>query len=177
MVLPMPSRAGTTSGPLALLMATPVVLLAVVPACYDTGSTHELESALVASVVDGDTIRLEDGRSVRYIGVDTPEVAHNSTQDDECYGPEATQFNTQLVAGQRVYLEYDEQLTDHYGRTLAYVWLGTGSARRMVNEELLFRGFGDLLIIEPNSKYEPRLREALSSAQRREAGLWAVCSP
>lgn len=152
-------------------------LLCLALGCDETGSTHDLEAALVASVVDGDTIRLDDGRTVRYIGVDTPEIAHNSTQDDECYGPEATQFNSQLVQGKEVYLEYDEELTDHYGRTLAYVWLGTGAARRMVNEELLFRGYGDLLIIEPNSKYESRLNQALLSAQQREAGLWAACLP
>ena len=144
--------------------------------CGDTGTALEPEPVYVERIVDGDTIKLEDGRTIRYIGVDTPEIAHNSTQTDDCYGPEASDFNAQLVAGKAVTLEYDEELTDHYGRTLAYVWLGTGDSRRMVNEELLFRGFGHLLIIEPNSAYEERLAEAERSAQERGAGLWTACT-
>lgn len=34
------------------------------------------EKALVARVIDGDTIQLDDGRKVRLIGVDTPETVH-----------------------------------------------------------------------------------------------------
>ncbi len=162
----MPTRPMTLALTCALLLAS---------GCQETGDTHDLESAWVTSVVDGDTIRLEDGRTVRYIGVDTPEIAHNSTQEDECYGPEATDFNAQMVEGKEVFLEYDEELTDHYGRTLAYIWLGTGAARRMVNQELLFRGFGDLLIIEPNSRYEEEMAQAVASAKQRGAGLWAAC--
>lgn len=145
-------------------------------ACGDEGTTVEEQPVLVERVVDGDTIRLEDGRTIRYIGVDTPEIAHNSTQEDDCYGPEAADFNEQLVLGKSVILEYDAEKTDRYGRTLAYVWLGTGASRRMVNEELLFRGYGSLLIIEPNSAYEDRLAEAEASAQERGAGLWGACS-
>jgi micrococcal nuclease len=47
---------------------------------------------LVVFVVDGDTILLENGESVRYLGVDAPET-HHPTRGLECFGPEATERN------------------------------------------------------------------------------------
>ncbi|WP_132530889.1 thermonuclease family protein [Pseudomonas aeruginosa] len=43
-------------------------------ACRPTGALQNVE---VARVVDGDTVRLRDGRSVRLIGINAPELAHN----------------------------------------------------------------------------------------------------
>ena len=39
--------------------------------------TGALQNVEVARVVDGDTVRLRDGRSVRLIGINAPELAHN----------------------------------------------------------------------------------------------------
>ncbi len=62
------------------------------------------EEAVVVRVIDGDTIELEDGRRVRYIGIDTPETVHPE-KDVECYGPEATARNRELVEGKNVELQ------------------------------------------------------------------------
>ena len=91
-----------------------------------------LESATVAEVVDGDTIELTDGRRVRYIGINTPER-------DQPYYREATEANRQLVAGQAVQLEFDQDTFDQYGRTLAYIWVDG----RMANLEILSQGFAN----------------------------------
>ncbi|MDD4879863.1 MAG: thermonuclease family protein, partial [Candidatus Omnitrophica bacterium] len=78
-----------------------------------SGRTEELR---VARVIDGDTVVLEDGRHVRYIGMDTPE------RGKPYYG-EAKKENERLVKGKTVKLEYDVGKADKYGRTLAYVYV------------------------------------------------------
>src|SRR5689334_22145819 len=74
-------------------------------------------TGVVTSVIDGDTIRLESGETIRYLLVDTPEVTHGK---NDCFGPEAKDFNTQLVLGKTVSLWYPEgECHDRYERSLA----------------------------------------------------------
>lgn len=144
-----------------------VVLALLVVGC---GGESALETAVVDRVVDGDTVELADGRKVRYIGVNTPEL-----KGSKCFASQARDFNEALVLGKEVELEYDERLEDDYGRTLAYVWLDMGSTRRMVNMELLKKGYGVLLIIPPDDRYEEEMKLAESEAKNSGAGLWSQC--
>ena len=75
-----------------------------------------LEYALVTRVIDGDTIELEGGYRVRFIGVDAPEVG-------EPGAVEATEFVRYRVEGQTVWLEPDGDDKDRFGRLRRYVWL------------------------------------------------------
>ncbi|MGV0643519.1 thermonuclease family protein [Mycolicibacterium sp. XJ2546] len=83
-------------------------------------------TAVVLRVVDGDTIDIRDevrGRlRVRILGIDTPETKKPNSPV-ECWGPEATEFATSTMLGQRVALVTDptQDRTDRYGRTLAYL--------------------------------------------------------
>ena len=96
-------------------------------------------AALVIQVIDGDTVELEGGERVRYIGIDTPE-------EGEVGFEEATQRNAELVVGQTVTLDIcEEQPEDEFGRTLAYVIVDS----IVVNEVLLAEGLADLLHIPP----------------------------
>lgn len=121
-----------------------------------------LESATVAKVIDGDTIALTDGRRVRYIGINTPER-------DQPFYREATEANRQLVGGQPIQLEFDQETFDQYGRTLAYIWVD-GS---MANLEIVSRGFANVYTFPPNVKYEEAFRQAERAAREAERGLWA----
>ena len=69
-------------------------------------------------VVDGDTVVLIDGQKVRYIGINTPEVAHDD-QSAEPYGETAKRFNALLVNRKKVRLEFDKERFDRYQRLLA----------------------------------------------------------
>jgi len=60
----------------------------------------------VVKVIDGDTIKLENGEVVRYIGIDTPETVHPS-KPIQCFGKEASDKNKELVEGKLVKLEKD----------------------------------------------------------------------
>lgn len=117
----------------------------------------------VLRVVDGDTFVVEiDGQRerVRYIGIDTPEM--NDTREAVMErAREATEVNSELVAGRSVRLEFDVQRRDKYGRLLAYVWVGD----TLVNEELVRRGYAELLTIPPNVRYAERLAAALRAAR------------
>jgi micrococcal nuclease len=124
-------------------------------------------------VIDGDTVEARwDGsaRDVRLIGIDTPETVAPG-QDVECYGPEASRFTERRIEGERVRLEFDEELEDRFGRTLAYVW----SNDKLFNRVLVARGFATVTIFPPNDRYETRLERAERNARQHDRGLWGEC--
>ena len=69
-------------------------------------------------VIDGDTVQLTDGRLVRYVGIDTPEVRRRVGEtwvlDPEPFAEVAMEANRRLVEGRRVRLEYDVQTHDRF---------------------------------------------------------------
>ena len=77
-------------------------------------------------VVDGDTIVVDMNGTdtyIRLIGIDTPEsVSYNVSENTE-EGKIAAEFTKKLLRKKKVYLEYDRDTQDKYGRTLAYVFL------------------------------------------------------
>ena len=122
----------------------------------------------VIKVIDGDTIELENGERVRYIGIDTPETKHPS-KPVEYYGKEAAQANARLVEGKGVRLEFDVQRRDKYGRLLAYVYVDT----IFVNAWLVEQGYAQILTIPPNVKYQDKFLELQRMAREEGRGLWA----
>ncbi len=121
-------------------------------------------------VADGDTIILQDGRHVRYIGIDTPEIDHENHRAAPM-GYEARSFNRQLVLGQRLRLVYDREKKDRYGRTLAYVYRSDGL---FVNAELLKQGYAHVLFRKPNTSQERSLLSAQRAAMQAGRGLWRL---
>ena len=132
----------------------------------------ESTAQVVERVVDGDTIIVRDVGRVRLIGVDTPETVHPS-RPVEFFGREASAFTKRLVDGKRVRLEYDQQRTDRYGRTLAYVHLPDGT---FVNAEIIRLGYGHAYTRFP-FKYLERFRGLERDAQRAGRGLWGSAAP
>ncbi len=147
------------------LLAAVLALLALAPA--DAG--RRLEGRVV-QVVDGDTVRVrlaDRVETVRYIGVNTPEVRH-PTRGREPGGPEATAVNRELVAGKRVSLELDVQERDRYGRLLAYLWVG----ETMVNAELVRRGYAQVMTVPPNVRHQDMFVRLERDARAAGRGLW-----
>jgi len=126
------------------------------------------ESALVRWVDDGDTIVLADGRRIRYIGIDAPEIGHDDIRSQPL-GPEAKNFNRQLVFHQYIRLEFDKEKTDHYGRFLAYIF---GQSDIFINKEILHQGYAYYLFRHPNIRYHSILLEAQRSAMKAGRGIW-----
>ena len=112
-------------------------------------------------MIDGDTVILEDGRQVRYLGINTPERG-------QAFFQEAKAFNRRLVEGKGVRLEKDQILEDKYGRLLAYVYVDG----EMVNERLLEAGLAHLFVIPPNLKHYDRLLDRQRQARLAKRGMW-----
>jgi micrococcal nuclease len=126
---------------------------------------------IVARVGDGDTFTCRDGRRVRLIGVDSPELAQGEP------GRQARAALSRLAPpGTSVRLEADVTPRDRYGRELAHVWNGS----RLVNEALVLEGWAMLYTVPPNVKYADRLERAQRKARAARAGMWAAgldCAP
>ncbi len=126
----------------------------------------------VVRVVDGDTITVRLGErveSVRYIGVNTPELARNG-REEQPGARQAHAANRRLVEGKRVRLELDVQSRDRYGRLLAYVWI----ADTMINAELLRLGYAQVMTVPPNVRHRDHFRALERSARESRRGLWAT---
>ncbi len=145
------------------------------------GASYDYNKILVTGVVDGDTLRLENGEKVRLIGIDTPESRQNaklkrdlkkSDKDAEeliAMGKKATRFTKGLALKKYVRLEFDVQKRDHYNRLLAYVYLPDG---RMLNAEIVKAGYAQMLTVPPNVKYQDSFLELQQEARDNNRGLW-----
>lgn len=134
-------------------------------------NNDETETYLVTMIIDGDTILLENGESVRYLGVDTPET-HHPVRGLECYGPEATERNRELVGGKLVRLEGDQTDRDRYGRLLRYVYVDGV----FVNAELVEEGYAYSSYYPPDTKYYEQLLALELEAEQEGRGLWGACT-
>lgn len=129
------------------------------------------EDVIVAFVVDGDTIELEDGIRVRLVQIDAPEAG------DECYGLEADEALRRLVPDRAtVRLEGDPVLddTDRFGRLLRYVHRGETN----VNLALVEQGAASVWFVEGDrGRYADELMDAARSARSQRRGAWGECEP
>jgi len=121
-----------------------------------------VSEALCVRVIDGDTIELESGERVRYIGINTPET-------DEQYGDEATRINSDLVLNKTLRLEKDVSETDRYGRLLRYVYVGD----IFVNAYLVENGYAQVSTYPPDVKHSEDFRVLQEKAMNEERGFWA----
>ncbi len=122
------------------------------------------DTARVIRVIDGDTIIIEGGYRVRYIGIDAPEIY----PDLEAFGSEAWQANRRLVEGKEVRLERDVSETDKYGRLLRYVWVDD----ILVEAELVRQGLARAKAYPPDTKYQEYLEQMQAEARETGRGMW-----
>lgn len=132
----------------------------------------------VLRVVDGDTIVIDkDGtkETVRMIGLDTPETVHPS-KSVQCFGKEASNKTSELLAGRSVFLEMDEGEgeRDKYRRLLAYVFRDDGV---FVNLLLIQQGYAYEYTYAAPYRYQSQFKAAETQAADEQKGLWAdgVC--
>ena len=131
----------------------------------------------VERVVDGDTVVLEGGLHVRYIGADTPEI-FRFRKDPEPFAQAASRLNTELVEGREVRLEFEDEKIDRHGRLLAHVYVagpdaaGPG-AEVSVEEKLISAGLATASHIKPNVRLYRRLRHIEDEARAGKVGLWS----
>ncbi|UDI93352.1 thermonuclease family protein [Pseudomonas sp. IAC-BECa141] len=129
-----------------------------------------LDGATVQRVVDGDTLRLSDGRNVRMIGLNTPELGKQG-RSDEPFAVAARKRLEALVAESdgRVGLHLGTQPKDHYGRTLAHVFSAKGEN---LEAQMLADGLGFQVAVAPNVDLIDCQQAAERRARQAGLGLW-----
>lgn len=130
-----------------------------------------IDGIVVRKVIDGDTIQLEDGTIVRYIGIDAPES--ESSWRKGAFGHVALEANRQLVEGKQVTIEYDTEFSDPRGRELAYIYVEKDGKKLFVNEELVKMGHAWVAVFPPNIRHIRTLFEAQEAASKQGLGIWA----
>jgi micrococcal nuclease len=131
----------------------------------------------IAYITDGDTVYVHPadgsaGRKVRFIGIDTPEIAHDDPA--ECFGDEATAFTSDQLLGRLAWLTFDRECFDPYDRSLAYLIRDAGEGG-FFNRVLAREGYAAQLSIEPNTTYASEISVDVAAAQRDNAGMWEAC--
>lgn len=163
-----------------------IVLLALVlfskfylnrPSKFSKGDIELDGPYKVQKVVDGDTFYIKkDGQDVkvRLIGVDTPEsVAPSySGKENTKEGEQAATYLKELIDGKNVYLEYDLDTYDQYGRLLAYVY--RSDQETMVQRVLLSEGYAMVATYQPNVKYADEFVELQRKARSAGKGFWGT---
>ena len=158
---------------------------------YQTWCDTE-RSATIIDVYDGDTVTLDTGEKIRFLGAAAPEI-----NPPECYGDVSAEFLRELLLEQEVRLQFDVECTDMYQRTLGWVFLdgsdavvasmmeeysimglqSDGSYNVLVNELLIRMGYAAIFRgdVAKNVRYTERLEQAEDDAQFEGLGLWGVC--
>lgn len=129
-----------------------------------------LASVAVQRVVDGDTVRLSDGRSVRMIGLNTPELGKQG-RSDEPFAVAARKRLEALVAASdgRVGVLPGKESKDHYGRTLAHLY---GADGVNLEAQMLAEGLGFQVAVAPNVDLVTCQQAAEHSARQAGLGVW-----
>lgn len=122
----------------------------------------------VNKVYDGDTVRLTNGKRVRYIGIDALET---NVENIDPYAIKATQENEKLTLNKKVCLTKDAQTDneDKYGRILRYIYTEDGT---LVNKKMMEEGLAKAYTIFPFEKKDEFVAME-KMAQDRKLGLWS----
>jgi micrococcal nuclease len=144
-----------------------------------TNSDKKIEKVTVNRVIDGDTVILSDGRTIRYLDIDTPETKKPNTPV-MCFGPEAAEYNKLLVEGKQVVMVPDKEKTDQYGRELRFIFLvGKDNTKidQSVNADMVIKGFARSRSYAPNTTYEKEFSDFNYKAQKDNLGVWKCPKP
>lgn len=128
----------------------------------------------VASVVDGDTIKINMNgvtETLRLIGIDTPETV-DPRKPVQCFGKESSDKAKELLSNKKVRIEKDSTQGDRdkYGRLLVYVWREDGL---FYNEHMIKQGFAHEYTYDLPYKYQAQFKAGQTYARENQLGLWS----
>ena len=154
-------------GAFAALAATPAGFVqAQMPAAAASCTLATVASGAVASVIDGRTLILDDGREVRLAAIEVGPPT-------DAVGAAAKDALAALAAGQTVELRGAEAGTDRYGRVVAHVYLVADKKERWVEAELVERGQARVSARVGERACAAALLARERTARAAKLGLWA----
>lgn len=134
----------------------------------------EPETGRVASIIDGETLKLTDGRTVRLIGAKAPMPPLGYRADDPWpFVEEAKEALTRIAAGKEVELRYGGTKTDRHGYALAHVFVVEGDKRLWLQQEMIRQGLARVYSFPDNRACVKELLAAEAGAREKALGLWA----
>lgn len=147
-----------------------ICIWVVVCGCLDaTMAGEQCVWGKVDKVVDGDTLRLQDGRWVRIAAIDTPEIDHKNQRADPL-GYEARDFLRRRVKDRRICLKTGNRQNDGYGRMVAYLFDQHGV---MLNDAIVAHGLGHVYPHhDENNVHAKKLLASQRQAMRQGLGIW-----
>ena len=126
---------------------------------------NERFSIILSSCIDGDTARFKSLGRVRFLYIDTPEIV----PIEQPLGKEAKDFTCEMLENaQAIYIEYDGEREDQYGRVLGWIWVDD----RLLQEELTKAGYVNRFFEFEQPKYKDRIQRAFQQAKRNRVGLF-----
>ena len=148
----------------AALSCTPPALACELPAG---------ETATVASVEDGETLLLTDGRKVRLLGVKVPSAPLGWKGDDPWpFVAESKAALRRLASGAAVELRFDERREDRHGHVLAQVYVVRGEDRLWLQDDLVAQGFARVYSLPDTRACVGELLAREDEARGARRGLW-----
>jgi endonuclease YncB( thermonuclease family) len=134
------------------------------------GDSNQVEKAGVRQVIDGDTVRLRDGRLVRFVGINTPEIDHEAGIA-EPFARAARDFVRSALdeKGRYLLLHMDRETHDRHGRVLAHVFTADG---KNLQAQLIRQGLGLWIVVPPNLGYMACYRAQEQVARQQQRGVW-----
>jgi micrococcal nuclease len=132
------------------------------------------EQVQVSYVFDGDTVKLSDGRRVRFIGINTPEIGHHEVLTQPYAEAAKKSLQEALKTGGNVLsLQYGRERQDHYGRLLAHAYLSNGENVAIL---LLRQGHATTVVVPPNTSAADCYQLVEHEARSARRGLWQLAS-
>ncbi len=129
------------------------------------------DHGIVAQIFDGDTLRLSDGRIIRLVGINTPELGRDKKPPEALAQQARKLLNRLAPAGTRLGLRFDHERQDRYQRTLAHLQRTNGSN---IQEQILAAGLATTLVVPPNNLNIGCYRRAEARARSQRLGIWAL---
>jgi micrococcal nuclease len=124
---------------------------------------------------DGDTVTLNTGQLVRFIGINTPEIDHRNKRQSQPFALAAKALLEEKVKiGDKLHLVFDHTRRDKYDRLLAYVFTQTGTNLGLLQ---LKSGLARHWVIGKNDLFWQCFQDAERQARLRKKGVWADFSP
>lgn len=156
----------------AIFLTVCLLLAPLVQASNCVRTVLELprQAVTVTRIYDGDTLKLSDGRRLRLIGVNTPELGHNGQADDP-YAQQAKRFVADWIKGRSLYLIPGLQSQDHYGRLLGHLSDQQGVR---LSQALIAEGLGWPIAVPPNTRLADCDFATARDARLERRGVWAA---
>lgn len=152
-----------------LFLSANLLLSSTALAGADCSSGHYDETSSIRYIHDGDTLHLSNGRKVRLIGINTPELAHDHKPAEPLAGEAKRALKALFKTDKSISLVFGKDKKDRYGRFLAHAFSGDG---QNVQSVLLKQGYARAITVPPNARFSACYLEMERIARCNKTGLW-----